>query len=136
MSARVTVEEVAAIMAEVPEDLTAFLEMATLVVDEELAESGLSDARLAMIEKLLAAHFAATVSPLTTQESAGVSVSYQRNGVGKGLASTQYGQNAISLDTTGTLQAMADGNTSGGNGALVENGFREPWQAVAAETTV
>lgn len=136
MPARVTVEEVAAIMADAPEDLSAFLEMATLIVDEELAESGLSDARLAMIEKLLAAHFAATVSPLTTQEIAGVSVSYQRNSVGKGLASTQYGQNAISLDTTGTLQAMADGSPSGSNGALVENGGQEAWQALAAETTV
>jgi hypothetical protein len=136
MAARVTSEEVAAVMAEAPDDLTPFIEMATLVVDEELSELALSAARLKMIEKLLACHFAATVTPLTTQESAGVSVSYQRNSVGNGLASTQYGQNAISLDTTGTLLLMSKGSLAGANPPLIENGSREPWQAIAEETTV
>lgn len=109
MAARVTDEEVQAIMDDYPDDLTPFIELATLLVDEELASTDLSTDRLKQIEKWLSAHFAATKTPLTTQESVKISVAYQRSSPGKGLYATQYGQQAVVLDTTGTLKRIAEG---------------------------
>jgi len=125
--ARVTEEEVQAIMEEYPDDLTPFMTVASLLVEEELVPIGvLSDDRLKEIERWLSAHFAAVRTPLATQEGAGpVTQSNQRGSPGKGLASTQYGQNAISLDTTGTLAALAEGTST--SSAMID-AVLEDWQ--------
>jgi len=97
-------------MADYPDDLTPFIDLANLLVTEELSDfDTLSDERLVEIERWLSAHFAAVHTPLTTQESAKVSASFQRGAVGMGLLSTQYGQQAVALDSSGTLNAMAQG---------------------------
>lgn len=108
--ARVSEAEVQAIMPDYPDDLTTAISMANLVVTEDLETLGtLSDDRLKEVERWLAAHFAATISPLTTQESVGsVSQGLQRGTTSLGFGTTQYGQNAMTLDTTGTLRRMAE----------------------------
>lgn len=99
--------------------LTPWLDMAALVVEEQIAPIGtLSEARLTMIETLLAAHFLKSErDPLSTSESAGgVSASYLISG-GEMLKATPYGQKAIALDTTGTLARMSRG--AGPSGSVV-----------------
>lgn len=129
--ARVTDADVQAIMEDYPDALAPFIAVATLLVDEELEPLGvLSDSRLIEIERWLAAHFAATMTPLTTQAGAGsVSMALQRSSPGKGLQATQYGQQAIALDSTGRLKALSDG-------AVVAVSFgatREPWQTGSSD---
>ena len=103
----------------------AFLTMASLLVEEELDESGLSEARLKEIERNLAAHFYCMKDIRSTSEGAGgVSVSYAMS-IGQGLAATLYGQQAMMFDTTGTLTAI--NNKKGRNRILIEsiNGYDE-----------
>lgn len=103
----------------------AFITMASLLVDEELDESGLSEARLLEIERNLAAHFYCMKDVRASSEGAGgVSVSYAMS-VGKGLDATLYGQQAMMFDTSGTLTAI--NNKKGRNRVLVEsiNGYDE-----------
>ena len=126
MAARVTEVEVRSIMESSPTDLAPFITLATLLVDEELGDSTLSPARLKEIERWLAAHFAAVKAPLTTQESIKVGVSYQRSQSGKMLMATQYGQQAVALDTTGVLKAMTNPD-SVGLGIMISN-VTEAWQ--------
>ncbi len=84
-----------------------FITAANLLVTDKLAGSGLSDALLKEIERWLAAHFIAIRDPRAASEAAqGVSVSYQGGGYGAGLMGTQYGQQAVTLDYTGTLAAL------------------------------
>lgn len=125
MAQRVTEAEVQAIMEDYPDDLEPFIELATLMVDEELADRGMTASRLKQIEKWLAAHFAATMTPLTTQEAAGsVSQSLQRGSPGQGLMATQYGQQAVSLDVSGRLRALSSGTVVNVDFGAV----RESWQ--------
>lgn len=92
-------------------DLNVFIEMANLLVDEELASSGLSERRLKLIESNLAAHFAllAAGGQIVFQAKGESRESYAGK-YGEGLKSTRYGQAAISLDSTGSLSVLADAN--------------------------
>lgn len=112
MSARVTDSEVEEII-EVDSSigLTPFIAIATLLVDEELADQGMSAARLKEIERWLSAHFYAVRDPRVTSESAGVSASYEGS-AGQNLAFTRYGQQAMVLDTSGILAAMNEGGSA------------------------
>ncbi len=103
----VTVEAVGEII-ELDDSLTLvpFIRMAHLIVEENLYPLGLlSAARLYEIELLLSAHFYTIRDARVTSESAGVSASYLIQG-GQGFRGSPHGQNAISLDDTGTLARM------------------------------
>jgi len=102
-----TVEQLAAIIEVDSEisDLTPFINTAHELVLELCSDSGYSQNRLDMIECWLAAHFYAIRDPRAQSESAGVSASYQGQ-TGMYLSSTSYGQQAIMLDTSGSLAAL------------------------------
>jgi len=115
--ARVTADEVkeilevsADVLATTP-DLTPFITSANLLVTDLLGTSSLSSDQLKEIERWLAAHFVAIRDPRRSYERAGsVGEGFQHR-LGLRLEVTTYGQQAIALDTTGTL---ADVNETGG----------------------
>jgi hypothetical protein len=115
MSYRNTESEIKAII-EVSSTVTSlapFMDMAKLVVDEELVGTGMSDARLKIIEGLLSAHFlAATIDPRSGGGGAGGVSESLLISTGVRLDSTSYGQQAIVLDTSGVLKSMTEGRTS------------------------
>jgi len=86
---------------------------ANLIVEEDLVGSGLSEARLTQIEIFLAAHFAtlAKEGGGIVRTSAGESAETYRTvkEAYQGLTSTRFGQQAIALDTTGTLVSQGSG---------------------------
>lgn len=104
---RVTDNEVKKILNTTIET-TPFIATASLIVDETLADQGLSDARLKQIELYLSAHLACTMDPRLTNESVGdASNTYQTASAGgKGLDATSYGQHVKMLDTTGLLDTL------------------------------
>jgi hypothetical protein len=67
--------------------------------------TGLAEATMKMIELWLSAHFVAISDPELKSESVGGewSVSYNVKTPGEGLEATRFGQQAIELDTSGTL---------------------------------
>ena len=68
--------------------------------------TGLSTDKLTQIQLWLAAHFLVLVDPRAKSESFGgdFSITYLTGNLGENLSSTFYGQTALVLDTTGTLQ--------------------------------
>lgn len=88
-------------------DLDPYIESAAILVDEEIAPLGvLSEARLELIERWLAGHFYAVRDQRASTERADVvSVSYQHK-VDLGLHLTPQGQQALVLDSTGTLARL------------------------------
>lgn len=92
-------------------DLQIFCDMAQLVRTEDLTSSGLSDARLDLIELQLAAHFA-TLSiefgGIQAWDNGAANEKYKQiEASAMGYASTRYGQQAIALDTSGTLVTIS-----------------------------
>ena len=88
--------------------VTSFIDTANILVTEYLVGEGLSDALLLEIETYLAAHLVTLRDRRTATEGAGgVSFSYQGN-FGMGLDSSQYGQTAQVLDSTGILSKLSD----------------------------
>ena len=94
-------------------DTQPFINTATLIVTEELSGKGLSSDRLDAITLYLSAHFVCV-----TEERGGL----RRSKLGDadesyvvpssnevGFASTRYGQQAMILDTTGTLANVSAG---------------------------
>ena len=123
--ALVTAAEVQAIMPDYPDDLTPFILVAHILVDEELDDTVLSADRLKEIERWLSAHFAAVHTALPSQESAGpVAQTLQRGLNGRRLETTQFGQQAIALDTTGRLKAINEGSA----GVAMIAAVQEPFQ--------
>lgn len=119
--ARVTTTEVNDIFAvETLSDLDTFITTATLIVDEELGSAGLSSNRLKQIELYLSAHFAAVTfekGGLRRQKVGDAEEEYKILGPdAKGMNSTRYGQQAITLDSSGTLGALT--------ASIVKAGFR------------
>lgn len=106
--ARTTDEQVAEII-EVDDniDLTPFIATATAVVDRvEAANADATDSELELIERWLTAHYYAIRDPRAVSEKAGpVGATYQSK-VGMGFANTHYGQQAMLLDSSGTLTAL------------------------------
>lgn len=88
-------------------DLTPFLATADLMVTEVLSSHSLSDARLKQIEVYLAAHYATIAldrggfRKRKMDESEDLYAPIISSA--KGMMSTHYGQQAIALDTSGTL---------------------------------
>jgi hypothetical protein len=108
MAALVTDAEVKAVI-DTTRDTTPFIDTADLLVTEDLANSGLSDARKKQIELYLAAHFVALTEERgnLTEHTVGDATEKYSMDLGSGLMLTRYGQQAANLDTSGTLKALA-----------------------------
>lgn len=108
--ARVTEEQVRGVTGDGEEvDASQAIEVATLIVTEELGNSDLSEDRLKQVELYLAAHFqtlATREGPLAAQTVGETSERYH-NIYAAGLRSTRFGQQVILLDTTGAMAEMA-----------------------------
>ena len=106
--ARVTEAEVRLIIEidSTVSDLTPFITLASLLVSSKLESRGLSEGLLKEIERWLAAHFIAIRDPRSKSESVGdISVTYGGT-TGEGLKATLYGQQAIAIDPSGTLERL------------------------------
>jgi hypothetical protein len=95
-------------------DLKPFIDAAELLVNEELADSGLSSDRKRLITIYLAAHFACIAlekGGLVSKKIGDAQEVYQafnsRNVQVLGLTATRYGQQAVLFDNTGTLGALS-----------------------------
>ena len=108
MTARVTASQVMAIISTELTDtvVDVHIGVASRLIDEILAGKGLDDDRLADIELWLAAHFVAVQDQeggQATWHQVGESQSRYGGVLGEQLRYTRYGMQAITLDTTGTL---------------------------------
>lgn len=85
------------------------VESANLLVNEELVPTGdVSEQRLTLIERYLAAHFASTATPtVESHESGGSSTDYE-TATGEGIRETRYGRRAVELDPTGELDSASE----------------------------
>ena len=102
-----------------PPSLTPYIDTASALVDDIVANAvalglpALSAGRLELIERWLSAHYyQQSDQGFTSKSTDGASASFKGQ-TGKGLNGTQYGQSAITLDTTKYLQKIAaevDGN--------------------------
>jgi hypothetical protein len=112
---RVTDAELKAILVD-SEDVvvTGFIVDAHFLVDEYLLGQGLSEDRLTIIEKYLAAHLyvlSAERGGLIRERIGESDQQYTTPGKGSGLASTRFGQMVLGFDTTGLLEASLVGGT-------------------------
>ena len=108
MANRVTTEEVFAIISEdagVPStaDLTVFIGVANDIVTTDLAGNDYSETRLTNIELYLSAHFSCLKYRQADKIIIDESEDDYRNKLKHGYYQTTYGQQAITLDTSGTL---------------------------------
>lgn len=84
--------------------LKVWLAIAIELVDDMLAQSGYSAARMTHIALNLAAHFGSAITPSTSRERVGRDYEMERTGkFGELLKSTVYGQTVLTLDTSGIL---------------------------------
>lgn len=105
--ARVTAEQVKRIIPTKLDEtqVQPFVDSANVFVDTRLLNKGLSEATLAEIEKWVACHMIALSHERTSvKEQAGGSGIEYAGVYGEGLRMTQYGQMAIQLDSSGTLE--------------------------------
>jgi len=111
MAQRVSSAEVRAICdLDETVSLQPFIDTASLLVDEDLSGSGYSTARLKQLELYLAAHFACLNDPRLVEMGTGADrIKFEAGPMGAGLRSTRYGQQALLLDTAGTLARLAEG---------------------------
>ena len=90
---------------------TVGIEPAALLVDEDLADTGQSEDRLALIERYLAGHniLSSGIDDLrqTSRESTDRESKTYTGDFGEALKSTTLGQKAITYDKSGTLAEMA-----------------------------
>lgn len=93
-----------------------FIDTANVFVNEHLLGCGHSDAILKKIEMYLAAHFLSISGTGDADDAGGAlkfskmgdaSESYDTSGLSDGLNSSRYGQQAIFLDNSGCLAALA-----------------------------
>lgn len=95
-------------------DLTPFITAADLIIDNNLIGKGLSDATLKEISRWLSAHFATIrYQALSSQDIGKAKEGYIQSFAAKRflLLSTDYGQQAVMLDTTGTLKKLSKDTT-------------------------
>ena len=106
---RITVDDLVEIFeTELTEaQLSAFVNSAHYVIQNNLLSSGLSSDILTEIHKYLAAHFASLRDQrIASERVADVSMNYQGK-TDMGLNATLYGQTALMLDTSGSLANLA-----------------------------
>ena len=89
-------------------DVAPFVSTAELLVNEELADKGLSDDRLDEIAHYLAAHCVSLRERQSTDVYRGSARDTYAGVFGMKLNSSQYGQMALLLDTSGTLESIQD----------------------------
>jgi hypothetical protein len=89
-------------------DLSVFIEMSVILIDEYLSDKGLSDGVLRLIGKNLAAHFAFLKEGQLKSETIGPTSSTFNMATGLALNSTTFGQMAIMLDSSKTLAKLND----------------------------
>jgi hypothetical protein len=113
LAARVTEQQVRdnlGLVAAETADLTIFIDNATMIVDEELVGKGLSDNRLKFIELHLESHFTVLSiekGGLTRQKLDEAEEGYRQDFTSKpNLSMTRYGQQALALDTSGSLSKL------------------------------
>lgn len=88
-------------------EIAPFIKMANLMVNANLLSFGYSDALLKEIERNLAAHFASSRDAQALEfQIAGNYTEVRTGKFGDRLSSTPYGQNAMTLDTSGTLSSL------------------------------
>jgi hypothetical protein len=91
-----------------------FLDTASLIVSEDLQGKGLSSSRLDEITIYLAAHFVAITEEkggLRREKTGDAEDAYVTpTKVDSGLAMTRYGQQALILDSSGTLAKISAGS--------------------------
>lgn len=90
-------------------DITPFIDTANELVTECCSWYEFSDGRLELIERWLTAHFLSMLDPRTTREQAGPAAQdtfESKIDTGTGLRATRYGQQAILLDSSGSLAAL------------------------------
>ena len=109
---RVTDADVKVVVETTIADTTAIIDTAHLVVEEQLvpATPALTAAMLVKIELYLAAHFVALTEERggLLRSSTGESAETVADVYSEGFRSTRYGQQAIALDTTGTLTVLSN----------------------------
>lgn len=112
MAIRVSDAEVKALFSDnVGFDTTPFINTANVIVDEYLASTISSSDLLTKIELYLAAHFVALTferGGLVRSAALDASETYANVFEG-GFRSTRYGQQALALDYTSTLQSITSG---------------------------
>ena len=94
-------------------DLSVFAEDAHVVVSETIPANALSEARLTLLEKYLAAHFAAMRDKQKTSEHIGPASTSYEGQTGLYLTFTHFGQQVMVLDPTGSFAALDQGADSG-----------------------
>jgi hypothetical protein len=96
-------------------DLEPFIETASELVTEHCVSSTdpYTSTRLELIERWLAAHFYAIYEPRVASERAGPVGENKQYKLGLNLAVTTYGQQAMLLDTKGSLAALSAGVEQG-----------------------
>jgi len=92
------------------DNLSVFIDMAIVYVDEYLSDVGLSDGILRLIAKNIAAHFAFLKEGQLKSETIGPTSSTFNITTGLGLNATTFGQQAIFLDSSKTLAKLNDPN--------------------------
>ena len=107
MTIRITQAQVLALIT-TDKDVGAFILTANIIVNEHLISSGLSNNMLAQIELYLAAHITALVVEKggLVRNSIGDSADSYANVYKAGFSSTRFGQQAMTLDSTGTLASL------------------------------
>lgn len=108
MAISITAAEVHKVVETSLTDITYQVDAAILLVNEDLKDSGLSDARLKQIAVYLAAHLVALSDEglrLKSLDLDGVRRTYFGES-GQGLKSTHYGQIAMDMDPTGSLRDL------------------------------
>lgn len=90
------------------DQINAAIEVANAVRTDELSSQGLTDSRLTLIEKYLAAHFLHVFDPEAEEiRDRGIGVDAVLSGeTGMFLKATHHGQTAMWLDNSGTLAEL------------------------------
>lgn len=102
MAARITSDDLAEVIA-IDADISAAvaIDTAHYLVEDHCSGYGYEEDRLILLEKWLAAHLYAVLSPQLRSETIGpISESYVIGQLGKGFDSTMYGQQALRLDVS------------------------------------
>lgn len=107
---RVTTDQVSSILIENPssKDVQPFIDTASAVVDQVFTGITINSTLLAQIEKYLAAHFFHLSEPIIGTERIDTAwKEYSKGLLGEGLKFTEFGQQALALDFTGTLAKLS-----------------------------
>jgi hypothetical protein len=99
--------------------LTPYIDTAASVIDDVVdcaARKGItmSDAKLELLERWMAAHFYCVMDkPYSSKSTSGASGSFHGQ-TAQGFSATLYGQQAMRIDTSGCLYAIDETRVAGG----------------------